>query len=94
MSLSSLTSNNRLLHITDLPNSKKYSENDINILLPIHYKTLKENVLAVVHFESFSKKFKHKLFVHDKNLFLNSSNYSQIKGGWCDDLDNSTDRSN
>ena len=25
MSRSSLTSNNRLLHITDLPNSKKYS---------------------------------------------------------------------
>ena len=54
MSRSSLTSNNRLLHITDLPNSKMYSENCINTFLTIHYKRLKENLLAVIHFESLN----------------------------------------
>jgi hypothetical protein len=50
MSRSSLTKS-RLLHISDLPSIQRYSSIDINLLLPIHYDSLKENVLTMIHYE-------------------------------------------
>jgi len=41
---------NKLLHISDLPNIQKYTPTDINKLLHIHYSTLKDNVLTIIHY--------------------------------------------
>jgi hypothetical protein len=65
--------------------AQKYSPVDINKLLPIHYSTLRDNVLTMIHYEAVS--FTTKQLLHDPNLAINSTNYSQIKGGWCEDYD-------
>jgi hypothetical protein len=39
----------------------------------------------MIYFESNS--FANKIFVHDPTLTVNSTNYSQVKGGWCEDFD-------
>lgn len=83
--MSTSVTKNRLLHISDLPNVQKYSPADVNKLLPIHYSTLKDNVLTMIHYEALN--FKRKVLLHDPNLTINSTNYSQVKGGWCDDFD-------
>ena len=71
--------------MSDLPNIQKYSPMDINKLLPIHYSTLRDNVLTMIYYESVN--FGSKILLHDPNLTINSTNYSQIKGGWCEDYD-------
>lgn len=81
----STVTKNRLLHISDLPLIPKFTSNDINKLLPLHFSTLKDNVLTMLHFEQTH--FKPKVLIHDPSLTIHSTNYTQIKGGWCEDFD-------
>ncbi len=83
--MSTSITKNRLLHISDLPNIQRFSSNDISKLLPIHYSTLKDNVLTMIYYEG--QNFQKKVLIHDPNLTIHSVNYSQVRGGWCEDFD-------
>ena len=72
MSKSSLASN-RLLHISDLPNSQYYTTSNIISLLPIHYSSLRDNLLTILFYEGDN--FKDKILVHDPELNIYSDNY-------------------
>lgn len=72
MSKSSLASN-RLVHISDLPNSQHYTTSSIITLLPIHYSTLRDNLLAILFYEA--ENFTDKILVHDPELNIYSDNY-------------------
>lgn len=83
--MSTSVTKNRLLHISDLPYVQRFTANDINKLLPVHFSTLKDNVLTMLHYEA--PNFKQKVLLHDPNLTVNSTNYTQVRGGWCEDFD-------
>lgn len=74
----------RLVHISDLPNNLHYLPIEIKHLLPVHHAKFVDNATTIISNQANNLRWP---IYPDPDLTLATTHYSQLSGGWCEDID-------